>query len=212
MSVSRANKPKQPETHSREYFGLTVLKNSHKEVRRIKQQVGNATIHGNKFWKSSCLMMDYLKANPPKKGSRILEIGCGWGISGIYCAKFYDARVTGLDADETVFPYMQLHASINNVEVDNVKLRYEKVTKAILGDFDMVIASDICFWDEMTKPLTNLIHRCYQAGVERVVMTDPGRQPFREMALVCSERYDAIYDNWSVPAPYNTSGLVLDIG
>jgi len=92
-----------------------------------------------------------------------------------------------------------------------VKSRYEKITKQMLSEYDMVIASDICFWDEMTKPLYHLIGRCYQAGVERVVMTDPGRQPFREMAELCIDKYDAIYDNWSVPHPNNFSGLVLDI-
>ena len=75
----------------------------------------------------------------------------------------------------------------------------------------MIIASDICFWDKMTQPLIDLVGRCYQAGVARVVITDPGRQPFRSMAEVCVNTYDAVYENWSVAHPYNISGLVLDI-
>jgi len=91
--------------HSRDVFGLNVRKNSHKDMRRLKREGGDARIHGNKFWKSTTLMLDYLTVNPPKPHDRILEIGCGWGISGIYCAKNYQAQVTALDADDVVFPF-----------------------------------------------------------------------------------------------------------
>ncbi len=195
----------------RDVFGIKVLKNNHPDIRAIKRQIGNATIHGNKFWRSTGLMIDYLNASPPPKGWKVLEVGCGWGISGIYCAKNYQSSVTALDADETVFPYLHYHAELNDVEVATVKSRYEKVTTAMLSEFDMVIGSDICFWDEMASPLFNLVGRAYKAGIKRVVMTDPGRPPFRTMAEKCMNRYDAIYDKWSVPHPNNTSGLVLDI-
>ncbi|EGG95203.1 hypothetical protein IMCC1989_1457 [gamma proteobacterium IMCC1989] len=199
------------DSQSRDIFGVLVRKNSHKDIRRLKRESSVATIHGNKFWKSTSLLIDYLESSPPKPNMRVLEIGCGWGIGGVFLAKNYDATVTALDADESVFPYLHYHADINGVNVTTVKERYENVSVDMLSEFDMVIASDICFWDEMTKPLSDLIHRCYQAGVERVVMTDPGRQPFRDMAEECFEKYAAIYENWSVPHPYNISGLVLDI-
>jgi predicted nicotinamide N-methyase len=199
------------ELHQRDVFGITVLKNSHPDIRRIKREAGAATIHGNKFWQSTSLLIDYLKTAPPKKNWRILEVGCGWGISGIYCAKYYQSKVTALDADDSVFAYLQHHAAMNGVRVTTLKSRYEKVTTAMLSEFDMVIGSDICFWDEMAQPLFNLITRAHKAGVKRVVMTDPGRQPFREMAERCVQKYHALYDHWSVPHPYNTSGLLIDI-
>ena len=198
-------------SNERDVFGLTVLKNNHASIRKLKREIGNATIHGNKFWQSASLLIDYLTVNPPKPQMRILEVGCGWGISGIYCAKRYQSHVTALDADDSVFPYLALHAALNNVEVSTMKARFEQVTSKQLAEYDMVIGSDICFWDEMAKPLFNLIRRAEKAGVERVVLTDPGRQPFRDMAERCLEHYDAIYDNWSVPHPYNISGLILDI-
>jgi len=215
--------------HQRDVFGVTVLKNSHPDIRRIKRETGVAAIHGNKFWNSTSLMIDYLSMFPPESADRkvtkktanhkqwrILEIGCGWGISGIYCAKKFDAKVTALDADDSVFTYLQHHAQLNGVSITTLQCRYEKVTTAMLAKFDMVIGSDICFWDEMTAPLFNLMKRARKAGVKRIVMTDPGRPPFRTMAERCMEKLDGpdtevVYDNWSVPHPYNTSGLVLDI-
>ena len=198
-------------SHERDVFGITVLKNSHPDIRRIRRDAGEATIHGNKFWKSTSLMIDYLSMAPPEKNWKILEVGCGWGISGIYCAKNFGSKVTALDADESVFTYLQYHAQLNGVSITTLKSRYEKVTVEMLSEFDMIIGSDICFWDEMAKPLFNLIKRAHKAQVKRVVMTDPGRPPFRTMAEQCMEKFAAVYDNWSVPHPYNTSGLVLDI-
>lgn len=195
----------------RDIFGVTVLKNAHPDIRRIKREVGDATIHGNKFWKSTNLMIDYLNTNAPKQRWRILEVGCGWGISGIYCAKNFAANVTCLDADETVFAFLNFHAELNGVKVATLKNRFEKITTNTLAEYDMVIGSDICFWDEMTDALYNLMNRACRAGVKRVVITDPGREPFQEMAAKCDKKYDVIYDNWSVPFPLNTSGLVLDI-
>lgn len=199
-------------TLSRDVFGITVLKNNHPDIRRIKREVGATVIHGNKFWHASHLLIDYLRTYPPERHWRILEVGCGWGINGIYCAKHYAAKLTALDADNAVFACLDHHAELNGVKITTLKSRFEAVTVAKFSEFDMVIGSDICFWSEMTKPLYNMINRAHRAGVKRIVMTDPGRGPFREMAEKCCKKYRAVYDNWSVPHPYNTSGLVLDIG
>ena len=200
-----------PTPHARDIYGLTVLKNSHPAIRKIKRESVATAIHGNKFWQSSTILIDYLNAEPPKHHWRILEIGCGWGISGIYCAKNFQSTVTALDADAAVFPYLNYHAELNGVTITTLKRRYEKVTLAMLAEFDMVIGSDICFWDEMAPVLFNLVRRCYRAGVKRVVMTDPGREPFTQMAERCVETFAARYEGWSVPHPYNNEGVVLDI-
>ncbi len=197
--------------YCREAFGLTILKNSHKDIRRLRQQTGAATIHGNKFWKSTFLLMDYLLETPPKKRLKVLEVGCGWGLGGIFCAKTFAARVTALDADASVFAFLQHHADINGVKVETWRSRYEKVTRAHLSEFDMLIGADICFWDSMVDPLYNLVRRAKQAGVGRVVLSDPGRPTFGKVAQRCIDKLDADYQMWHVAAPHNTSGLVLEV-
>ena len=198
-------------THERKAFGLRIMKNSHPDIRRIRKEAGEPTIHGNKFWKSTYLIMDYLKEFPPKKHARVLEVGCGWGLAGIYCAKKFKARLTSLDADDTVFPFLVYHSVLNDVKSKTWKCRYEKVQKKHLEKFDLIIGADICFWDEMTKPLYNLVSRARQVGGVRVVMTDPGRSPFTDMAEKCVDKFDADYESWSVPHPHNASGFVLDV-
>ncbi|WP_019602337.1 class I SAM-dependent methyltransferase [Teredinibacter turnerae] len=202
--------------YERQAYGLKIQQNSHPDIKRIRKATGVPNIHGNKVWKSSLLVMDYLKEYPPqitrnKKKLKVLEIGCGWGLSGIYCAKVFDAKVTGLDADETVFPYMEHHAIINDVDVATWKCRYEKVRKADLEAFDLVIGADICFWDEMVDPLYNLVRRASKVPGLRVVLADPGRPTFTAMAEKCSAKLGAFLEPWSVPHPENASGWIMDL-
>ncbi|WP_111642771.1 class I SAM-dependent methyltransferase [Marinimicrobium alkaliphilum] len=194
---------------SRTAFGLTMRKNTHPHMRRLRRQLGEADIHGNKVWHSSLLLMDYLKTIDMEPGLRVLEIGSGWGLSGIFCAKRYDAQVTALDADPKVFPYLAYHAALNGVEVETWDCRYEKVRKKDLEPFDLVIASDICFWDSLIKPLQGLINRAHQVGT-RVIVTDPGRPTFTAVAEWCEAKFDAYHTPWEMKRPQAMVGYILD--
>ncbi|WP_234994866.1 class I SAM-dependent methyltransferase [Microbulbifer donghaiensis] len=181
-------------------------------MRKLRREAGEATLHGNKFWKSSCLMMDYLKRHPLKQGARVLDLGCGWGLGGIFCAKHFHARVTGLDADPSVFPFLEYHAKLNDVSVDTWHCRYEKVTKSDLAEYDAVIGTDICFWDNLEPTLYNLARRALQAGVGRVVLADPGRSPFFRLAQRAEEKLGAEYLDWAVSRPMKATGGILVAG
>lgn len=195
---------------SRRLFGLVVRQNAHPDMRRLRREAGDASLHGNKFWKSSCLTMDYLKRNPLKKGARVLDLGCGWGLGGIFCAKHFGARVTGLDADPSVFPFVHYHAELNGVSVDTWRCRYEKVRELDLTEFDALIGTDICFWDKLEKPLYNLTGRALRAGVGRVILADPGRPPFRRLAERAEDKLGAVYREWSVSRPMKASGCIME--
>lgn len=197
---------------SRRLFGLTVRKNAHPDMRKLRREAGEPSLHGNKFWKSSCLMMDYLKRHPFKKGARVLDLGCGWGLGGIFCAKHFDAKVTGLDADPSVFPFLHYHAELNNASVDTWRCRYEKVSQADLSQFDALIGTDICFWDQLEGSLYNLTRRALRAGVSRVVLADPGRSPFRRLAERAEEKLGAVCTEYEISRPMKASGCIMDAG
>ncbi len=197
--------------HTREAFGLQILKNSHPDMRHLKRKVGEASLHGTKFWKSTYVLMDYLRECPPEPGSRILEIGCGWGLGGIFCAKEFGAEVVSLDADERVFPFLEYHAALNGVSTDTIQMRFEDISVDDLSQFDMIIGADICFWDSLVKPIRQLIGRAMDAGVERALITDPGRPTYRKVAQYYQKKMDAVFSDWDVPEPHNAWGLVLDV-
>ena len=173
----------------RRAYGVKILNSNHPEIRRLKREGHVAEIHGNKFWNSSFLVMDYLRKNPLKKNVRILEIGCGWGLLGIYCAKQFNAKVTGIDADENVLPFLELHADINGVKIDGKKMTFQQMTTEKLKKFDVILGADICFWDEMSGLLHNLTRRALKAGVKQVMIADPCRPPFTDLAERCKDTW-----------------------
>lgn len=195
---------------SRKAYGLTILKSSHAEIRRLKREGHEPELHGNKFWNSSYLIMEYLKKHPLKKKSRVLEIGCGWGLLGIHCAKKFDAKVSGIDLDENVGPYLDLHAEINGVKMTFEKRSFQQMTLERLKKFDIIFGSDICYWDEMTPVLFNLIKRAKKAGVKQVMIADPCRPPFNDLSERCQNYFDnvEVVEKW-IGKPVKASGEIL---
>jgi predicted nicotinamide N-methyase len=98
----------------------------------------------------------------------------------VFCASRFKAQVTALDVDTDVFPFLEVLAALNDVSITPLSQRFEKLSSDELAQFDVMVASDICFWDKMIKPLSRLVSRSLDAGVKRVIITDPGRPPFYE--------------------------------
>lgn len=140
-----------------------------------------------------------------------MELGCGWGLAGIYCAKKHDAVVTGIDADPDVFPFLQLHCEVNNVKIETIKRNFDRLTVAGLSRTDVLIGADICFWDNMYDPLRRLIHRALRAGVKLILISDPVRSPFEELGDYCVEKFGGQVLDWEVKSPRPILGQILKI-
>lgn len=210
--------PKQPkprrsdasQTHSRNYYGVESLLASHPEMRRLKRQQPKTRFHGNKNWAASYLLLDYLQNNPLPPNSRILEPGCGWGLTSIYCAKTFAAKVTASDIDAAVVPYLQLHAQHNGVDIQWQQAAFDELGDEDFADIDLLIASDICFWDDMADQVFAMIERAVAAGVPRIMISDPLRPPFLSVAERCVDAFFAEF----IPLTATTSrqhrgGLLL---
>lgn len=178
-------------TH-RQAFGVRILNANHPDVRQLKREGYVAEIHGNKFWNSSFLIMDYLKGHPLPKRYRVLEIGCGWGVLGLFCAKRFGNRVHGIDADPNVLPYLELHATTNGLKMTGERKTFNQLTVDYLSNFDVILGADICFWDEMTGQLFNLIKRAKRAGVKQIMISDPCRPPFSDLAARCQDKLENV--------------------
>ncbi|KZX63769.1 SAM-dependent methyltransferase [Alcanivorax sp. HI0033] len=179
-TVIRAGEP-----HTIRTRGITLLRSGHREIRRLKRANHTPSIHGNKVWNSSFLIMDHLTRRKVSANEHMMDIGCGWGPLSIFAAKRFGCRVTAVDADPDVFPYLDLHAQINKVQITRQQDRFEKLTKKRLADVDIIAGADICFWDELTPVLFNLIRRGLRSGVKQVIIADPGRSPFYALAEKC---------------------------
>lgn len=194
---------------SRRFRGVTMPTSTHPEIRKVRRQGHETTIHGNKLWKSSCLLIDYLKEHPPEHTARVIDVGCGWGIAGIWCARYLGAEVTSVDADPNVFPYLEATARLNHVQTHPRTARFESLTTRDLAGFDLMIAADICFWDELVNPVTNLVNRAVKAGVKQILIADPERSTFFEMAQRCERRHCAEVVPWQTTRPIKASGAIM---
>lgn len=200
---------KKKRSTERRFRGITIPGKSHPDIRKIKRDGVEPSIHGDKFWDSSSLLIDYLKKNPPEHHDSVIDVGCGWGLAGIWCAKMLGAEVTSVDADPDVFPYLQAAANLNGVSTRQRVSRFEKLTKRQLSEFDMLIAADICFWDELVDPVYNMVNRAVKAGVKQILIADPERAPFFEIAERCMDKHCAEIVEWKTRSPSNVSGAIL---
>lgn len=192
------NKP--APTHIRQVSDIQILKPSHPQLRRLKAQ-HNPTSQGYKLWNSTWLLLDFLARHSLPTSPRILDVGCGWGLSGISCARRYNAHVTAADIDSEVFPFLELHAQINEVKIRTLHASFEQIPTAVLERQDLLIGADICFRSHLVDPLFGLIERALEAGVQQIALADPGRFSFKQLATRCVAELGANQQEWKVEEP-----------
>jgi predicted nicotinamide N-methyase len=197
--------------HFIEYLGIKALRSTHPGVRKLKREQNGHSAHGNKVWRSSFVLMDYLSTNPPQTQAKVLDIGCGWGLTGLFLAKQYQARVTGIDIDNTVAPFLALQAQANQCEINFQARSFESLSAEELGQYQLMIGTDICFWDELTQPLFELLKRSVNAGVERIIIADPGRPPYWSLVDLCMQAFDAAVVTRRIYEPWKTEKYLLVI-
>ena len=106
-------------------------------------------------------------------GKRILEIGCGLGLSSLVLQR-READITASDHHPLTESFLDHNAQLNNLR----KPVYRDLNWAIpddtLGRFDLLIGSDILYERDHIELLSNLVKRHATQNAE-IVITDPGR-------------------------------------
>jgi len=206
-----ARPPRRRAPQERHAFGLTILSPSHPDVQRLQHAAAPPSLHGHKVWPTSFVLLDYLHQRGVAPQARVLDLGCGWGLVGIACAKTFQAQVTGLDADAAVFPYLQLHAQRNGVHLATRHGTFAALTPQDLAAFDLLVGADICFWEDLVEPLYQLIRQSVAAGVAEILVADPSRPPFDELCARCVAHGDADVFTWTMTTPVADTGRILRV-
>lgn len=205
-----ANNPL-PDSQVFQAYGIHLLKPGHSLVKQLKQHF-KPSIHGHKTWNSSFLLMDYLlHSGVIHHSQQALELGCGWGPASIFCASQNGCKVTAVDSDSQVFPFLDVQATLNSVEVRTREARFEDLSTTDLAAFDLLFGTDVCFWDELEEIHLALIERALKAGVSNIVYADPGRGPFLSLAGQCETRFNARHLEWYATEPKHFEGHILHI-
>ncbi|MDQ1335418.1 MAG: hypothetical protein QG552_2368 [Thermodesulfobacteriota bacterium] len=192
-------------------YGVRAFRPRHHKIRELKRTHA-ASCHGFRLWPSSWLLMDFLNGQGMRKGAHVMELGCGWGLAGIFCAKNRGAEVTSVDIDSEVFPYLHMHTQLNHVEVSTMHLGFDDLISKHLKGIDVMIGADICFLDSLADSLEGLICRALGEGVQLVVIADPGRTSFEKMGRHFVQEMSGEVRGRSVQRPYPIDGRILKIG
>ena len=196
--------------HVRSLYGIKILKSKHKTLKSLKK-ANEPTLYGHQVWQSSFMLMEYLQQNPLEHRLRVMDIGCGWGLLGIFCAKHFASRALLVDADCNVFPYVNSHEHLNDVQVTTIQATFNEITKAHLVQQDVIVGSDICFWPELATQLRMLISSALKANVKQIILADPGRQTFLHLAEFCKIHYGATLHSRSFAGRIKSTGYLLVI-
>ena len=116
-----------------------------------------------------------------------------------------------IDLDPQVFPFVDVLAELNDVEIKTQMADFTKLKGKELGNYRYLFGGDICFWDSLVDPLCRMVNRAMKSGVKRVVIADPGRPTFYEFCDRMVEKHDARLVEWYAIEPERFEGEVIDI-
>ena len=123
-------------------------------------------------WPSSEVLAHYM-FDFDIKGKRILEIGCGIGLSSLLLNKL-DADITATDYHPEVEAFLLKNIQLNDGAVIPFTRTgwADKVSE--LGEFDLIIGSDLLYEQEHTGLLSEFIYQHSKPECE-IIIIDPGR-------------------------------------
>ena len=150
------------------------------------------------MWSATWLLLSYLETQQ-LDGVDVLDVGYGWGLAGVYCAR-RGARVVGCDLDPEVLPIAQFHAESNDVSISTQARGFDALGADMLEGVSWVVGADICFRGDLIDPLFGLVERARAAEI-RIGIADPGRPPFQTLACRCVDELDAWTGPISTPEP-----------
>lgn len=110
-----------------------------------------------KIWEASIVLADHLIQIGIQKDQKILEVGAGMGIAGLFLSAFgYDVTIT--DYDEDALELLRINAKQNNLNnVSVVKLDWNDPD--IKGKYDIICGSELVYKEVDIAPVINLIQR-----------------------------------------------------
>ena len=123
-------------------------------------------------WPSSIVLANYM-LDYETEGKKILELGCGIGLSSLLLKK-QEADITATDYHPEANRFLNRNTKLNNTqEIPFERVDWDDETSA-LGCFDLIIGSDLLYEDQHVPLLAGFIHN-HAMVKSKVIIVDPGR-------------------------------------
>jgi predicted nicotinamide N-methyase len=124
----------------------------------------------------------------PVAGKRILEVGCGLGLSSLVLSRRH-ADVTASDYHPLAEEFLRINAALNGLAPIPFRRASWADPAVDLGRFDLIVGSDVLYERDHPGVLAAFVAR-HAAPAAHVVVADPGRaQCGSFIAVMRSEGY-----------------------
>ncbi len=137
-------------------------------------------------WPSGEVLATIIASSGALDGVRMLELGCGLGLPSIVASRL-GAEVVASDHSSEALELLRANALLNGVDIGRVELDWQdptfighrplttdKRTEPGLGDFDLVVASDVLYESWQPKALAFMLSRTVSLTGQAIVV-DPDR-------------------------------------
>lgn len=115
-----------------------------------------------KLWESSFVLAYFMGRHPVNAGSRMLEIGAGIGIVGLYAA-LCGHQVTITDINEDALLFARANALLNGLTDVSIR-RLDWNDSSENDQYDVIFGSEIVYDRRSYPALVNFLHRSLAPG------------------------------------------------
>lgn len=125
------------------------------------------------LWPSAQRLAGAMQQRDDLAGKRILEIGCGLGLASLVAHRRL-ADVTASDCHPLAETFLQANLLLNALPVMKYLTGQWTTANAGLGQFDLIIGSDVLYERSHPQQLSEFIDR-HSADAVEIVIVDPNR-------------------------------------
>jgi predicted nicotinamide N-methyase len=140
-------------------------------------------------WPSGAVLAGTLADDPPPKGARVLELGCGLALPSIVAARA-GADVLATDGSEDAVAFAAHSLALNELEAEVAQVDWAQQGDALAsrGPWDLVLAADVLYLKGNVDRSLDLVPRLVAPGGE-VRIADPRRAGTRDFLAAARARF-----------------------
>jgi predicted nicotinamide N-methyase len=140
-------------------------------------------------WPSGAVLAGTLADDPPPKGARVLELGCGLALPSIVAARA-GADVLATDGSDDAVAFAAHSLALNELEAEVAQVDWSEQGDALAarGPWDLVLAADVLYLKGNVDLALDLVPRLVAPGGE-VRIADPRRAGTRDFLAAARARF-----------------------
>jgi predicted nicotinamide N-methyase len=143
-------------------------------LREAERDAGRPVPYWAVPWPSGKALARAVLADPPARGARVLELGCGLGLPSVVAARA-GAQVLATDASAEAVVFAAHTLALNDALGDVGVASWQEAGETLAAEpWDLVLAADVLYLRENVEALLRLLPRLLGPDGEAWI-ADPGR-------------------------------------